>query len=59
MPSDVIDIKIDFDNNKIYFMNSDRYVGIMKPTKLQLQEGVYYWGVNLSVGTEIQIDNSV
>lgn len=54
---DVIDIKVDFDQNRIFFMNNEKLVGHVKP-KSNLEEDQYFWGVNLSVDTSVCIDNN-
>ena len=56
---DFVDLKVDFDHNIIYVLNNERFVGFIKPTKLTLEEGKYFFCANLSVGTEVLIDNSV
>jgi len=57
MVSDVIDVRIDFDSNRIYFFHNYALQGYLAPTQHSLKENKLFPAVDLSTGTEVQICN--
>lgn len=51
---DIIDVKVDFDTNLIYYFNNNVEQGVIACTKNKLIEGELYPCVNLSLGTEVR-----
>jgi len=56
-PNDIVDIKLDFEANRIYFFCNDILQGYIAPTQNTLREGRLFPAVNLSVGAELTLRN--
>ncbi len=54
---DMIDVKIDFDINIIFYFNNDVLQGVVACTKNKLPEGQIWPCVNLSHGSEVTLRN--
>ncbi len=53
---DVIDVKIDFTANRIYYYNNEELQGFLTPQK-KLVEGTIYPSANLAQGTKLVFRN--
>jgi len=56
-PGDLIDIKVDFDTNRIYFFHNEKLQGYIAPTQNILLEGKIFPCVDMSAGTSITLRN--
>jgi hypothetical protein len=50
---DIIDVKIDFDLNRIYYFNNEELQGFFSPFKKVLKDGCIYPCVDMSIGSEL------
>lgn len=57
-PGDIIDIKIDFDLNRIYYFHNEYLQGFIAPQKHVLKEGTIYPSVDMAVNTTIVLLNN-
>jgi hypothetical protein len=54
---DIIDVKVDFDANRIYYWKNDQLVGYVTASKRKLREGELFPGAAFSVGTRLSFVN--
>ncbi len=52
-----IDVKVDFDAQRVYYWFNDILQGYFRCTKFVLEEGKLYPCANLSIGTEVTLRN--
>jgi hypothetical protein len=56
-PGDIIDVKIDFDTNRVYYFHNEKLQGYIAPTQNILVENKIFPCVDMSAGTAITLRN--
>jgi hypothetical protein len=57
-PGSIVDVKLDFDQHRIYYWHDDRLQGYITCTKHKLSESALYPAINMSIGTEVEFRNN-
>ncbi len=50
---DLLDVRVDFSTNRVYFFHNEKLQGYLAPTQNSLKEGKLYPCIDMAVGTEI------
>jgi len=53
VPGDLIDVYVDFDDQKVHFWKNEKYQGYLDSVKMKMQEGKLYPTTNLSPNSKV------